>query len=129
MKKFLHVRYQRDVRKEIRRSFCYWNTIIVIVFWIALHFIIAITNVTIIYGLKGAYSVRNFEKCIFTIILYSKVKQLENFVSKFQDDWSKIRRARAFWKKIVKVLFLLKTLNACIQKLYFWSRWTRFLKN
>ena len=43
-----------------------------------------------IKSLKGAYSVRNFEKCIFSIILYIKVKHLENVVSKFQDDWRKI---------------------------------------
>ena len=39
---------------------------------------------------NGTYSVRNFEKCIFSIILYIKVEHLENVVSKFQDDWRKI---------------------------------------
>ena len=39
---------------------------------------------------------RNFEKCIFSIVLYIKVEHFENVVSKFQDDWSKIERARAF---------------------------------
>ena len=45
---------------------------------------------------KGAYSVRNSEKNIFSIILYIKAEHLENVVSKFQDDWRKIDRGRAF---------------------------------
>ena len=44
---------------------------------------------------KRAYSARNFEKCIFSIILYTKVEHLQN-VLKFQDDWSKIEKAKAF---------------------------------
>ena len=40
--------------------------------------------------LKGAYSVRNFKKWIFSIIFYIKVEHLERFVSSFQGDWRKI---------------------------------------
>ena len=39
---------------------------------------------------KEEYLVRNFEKCILSIILYIEVKHLENLVTKFQDDWSRI---------------------------------------
>ena len=48
------------------------------------------------FHIKGAYAVRNFEKRIFSIILYFKAEHLVNFLLKFQDDWSKIQRARAF---------------------------------
>ena len=48
------------------------------------------------FHIKGAYAVRNFQKRIFSIILYIKVEHFIYFVLKFQDDWCKIERARAF---------------------------------
>ena len=81
--------------------------------------------------MKGALSVRNFKKCIFSIILYIKVEHLENVVLKFQDGWSKIKRARAFespvhptfretlenFKRVYLKITFLKSVNTISQKL------------
>ena len=40
-------------------------------------------NIKNIVNFKGAYSVKNFEKCIFSIILYIKVEHLENVENDF----------------------------------------------
>ena len=60
-------------------------------------------------------------------------EHIENVVSKFQDNWSKIERAEAFWKKNYQGFILIenfnlkttfsKSMDAISQKIMHWSVW------
>ena len=41
------------------------------------------------------------------MILYIEVENLENVFSKCEDDWSKIERGKAYWKKKIYHCFIL----------------------